>query len=274
MKTVSKELNDPFREKLFAIIYVRFWDYHRDYKEFKIVASNSFLSKMNDDCKRILKNDCEYKNSVYIETINLAFRPRVRITDFCTSVIKYICCSLNIKEFINEYPNQQFKIDARIDVENSKLSEVIIVPQRNTVVLGENDIIPKLLGYSDFLMPLKFRLEYLKKEEAMLLSKLSDIIHQSNHTHVRFSLDQLLNLLEWSYIDDIEDDPVCRILDSLQFYNFISVDTEDRYSTVKHKPIRYFIISINESPAEINKRSIENYNGPGDEDGDEDNLPF
>jgi len=99
---------------------------------------------------------------------------------------------------------------------------------------------------------------------------LSEIIHQSNRSHVRFSLHQLLHLLEWSYIVFVENDPVGRILDSLQFYDFITVDTEDRYSTVKNKPIRYFIISINNSPAEINNRSIENYNGPTDEDS----LPF
>lgn len=140
------------------------------------------------------------------------------------------------------------------------------------MVLGENEYIPKLLGYSDFSMPLKYRLKYLKTEEVKFLSKLSEIIHQSNRSHVSFSSHQLLHLLEWNYIDFADDDPVDRILDSLQFYDFITVDTEVRYNTVNNKPIRYFIISINDSPAEINKRSIENYNGPGDED--EDSLPL
>jgi len=121
-------------------------------------------------------------------------------------------------------------------------------------------------------MPIKYRFQYLKTEEAELLSKLSEIINQSNESHVRFSLHQLLHLLEWSYIDFSEDNPVGRILDSLQFYDFITVDIEDRYNTVKNEPIRYFIISINDSPAEIDNRSIVNYNGLADEE--EERLPF
>jgi hypothetical protein len=78
--------------------------------------------------------------------------------------------------------------------------------------------------------------------------------------------------LEWSYIDFIEDDPVGRILDSLQFYDFITVDNGNRYDVENDKPIRYFIISINDSRAEIDNRSIENYNGPGNEN--EESLPF
>lgn len=228
MKKNNKS-NDPLRDNPIVYIWVTFWYDQRTYKEFRMVASHSVLSETCEACEEALKNDSSYFDTVYNETINMAFRPRVFIQDICNSVIRYICCSINVKDLLTKYPQTGVEIFSHINVDDDELSQVDVLDPEIFGKIGKIDPEFSLVDNSELSMTLPSKLDFLSEIEFKFLDGLFQKISNSDKNMVILNFGQLWDLIDEgdsNETDTITRDEMDQTLNNLSFYDLIAVDMD------------------------------------------------
>jgi hypothetical protein len=227
--TISKTDN-PSRYNPYTYILVSFSDSYLEFKDFYFVAHQSFLSKIDNSCREVRNYNHNYVNNVYNETINLAYRPKVRIEDFCISAIKYICCKINISDLLNEYRDQAFIIIINVNIDKEELSSTSItdpsVFYKNIGFFGSFN----LLEESELSMSLLSKVNFLREDERKFLSGLIKIVNNLKQSKCRLTYDELWDLLfEHEDIRMYDHPQIDRCVKSLVFYEFITFQPEFTY---------------------------------------------
>ena len=225
MKKINK-FNDPLREKPLAYISLSFYYDTRTYKELDMVVSHEILSETSDFCSEKLRKNKNYRDTIHNETINLAFRPMVPLKDLCTSVLRYICCTINAKDALLQYPGTGFKIYSHIDMEDDQWSHVgFVKPEIST---QEIDPEFSLIENSELCMTLPSKFKFLSDTEFKFLDGLFHKIHQSGKDTVEMTYGEFWELIEEdsSNEESTTADEMDNILNNLLFYDFISIDRE------------------------------------------------
>lgn len=227
-------------QKEFSIIEL----YGHMFKDFDFVTHYSVLSDLLRTCKKIQKKDKTYDKKIYDETINLAFRPKVRIDDICLSVLKYISTSLRVEEKFPLYAHDEVQIISHIHVDDDDDSMVSIMTPEILEQIGIYDTYG-FVGKSETSMVLPYKMDFLTETEERLLLGISDSILESpNKTTYDFTYGQLIEIIkadeyETKILDSIDD-----MLNTLIFYEFITVDQKNVFKEDGTLDEHYFIISL------------------------------
>jgi hypothetical protein len=231
-KTIKKINESPLGLES-SVIYIRltFWDDAHTYKEFDIVTRRSVLLKVAKTCKDSLLKDETFEQKIYEETINLAFRPKVKLDDFYTSVLKYICCRTNYRP--TKHLKYVDKIVSHINIENDNESAVsLFAPPLSSRLLNDEQF--KLVGKSKTSMALPSKLKFLNPSETEMLFGIQEIITNSpNKTSYNFSYGDLYDVMEDADADVNESefasiDRLNDLLNTLVFYEFISIEFKQK----------------------------------------------
>jgi len=224
MKTQITKLNDPQRGNRKSNIYLHvvFEDDYKKYREFFMVVHPDVLLKVINDCNEIHKQEDDYVNRIYNETINLVFRPRIPLNDICQSIISYLCCTPCYQEYIMKSPEGGYKIIIIINVVDDEWSDIRILSDdcfKNHVI--EDDF--KIVGKGQLSMTLPSKLTFLREDERFFFFSLIPLVKGTKSHSCLLTYSQLWKLF---LIQGDKDEKygVERILDSLSFYDLIKVE--------------------------------------------------
>lgn len=203
-------------------IRLTFWDESHTYKEFDMVTHRSVLLKMAKSCRNILSQDETLIQKIYEEIIYRAFKPKVKLDDFYTSVLKYICC--HTKYGLNEHSQDVDKIVSHINIENDDESVVYLLsPPLSRSFLREEP--SKLYGKSETSIALPSKLGFLTPRETRLLFGIQDFISKSpNKTSFLFSYSELVDCVMEDETEGKLRDTIDYMLETLIFYEFITLE--------------------------------------------------
>jgi hypothetical protein len=226
-KTIKKIKESPVGLES-PVVYIRltFWDEGHPYKEFDMVTHRSVLLKVAKTCRDILSQDETFKQKIYEETIYRAFRPKVRLDDFYTSVLKYICC--RTKYGSNEHSQDVDKIISHINIENDDESVVYLLsPPLSRRVLREEP--SKLYGKSETSMDLPSKLGFLTERETDLLDGIQEFVFKlPDKESYNFSYGDLCDFVMEDESEIGLVDTIAIMLETLVFYEFITLEHKQK----------------------------------------------
>jgi hypothetical protein len=223
MKVVKNE-DRTIEETPTVEILMAYNNYHGNYKACELVVAVDTMKQLINSCKLTMKNDNEFSEKVYEEAINHGFRPRVEIAKICESILRYVCCNLNVQEELAKYPNGNFFIILYINVDSDENSVVqILNPDRLDKIDRRimKDQYPALT--SGIGMTFGSRFHLLNEPQKHILLTLYEDFRNSNYSFKNYDQDDLAILFEnvEKYKDTYKGDIENETLDQLCFYGFI-----------------------------------------------------
>lgn len=247
MKKEVKKSDDQLREGPVVYIYASIFDDYRTFKEFRFVTTHDVLLQTSDLCRKLISQDNHYREIVYDEAINSAFRPKVSIKDICTSFIKYICCTLSAGKLLPENPQEGLYYMAHLHLDNDDWSRCDILSRGILKKYIKIDDEFRLVGKSDVSMTLPSKLSLLNKVEMNLLDSIFATIYESNESIAKLNYGQFWDFLDAADSESKEEftkDEIDGVLNTLIFYDFITIDHE--WVNEEGEKICLFLVSIND----------------------------
>jgi hypothetical protein len=129
-----------------------------------IAADHSSILRMIKSCKEAIKQDSNYSQLVYNETI-YKLNSGSGASELLESIVKYICCYYPLEKIVTENLQDYVHISAHIHEENEE-SDIELVTSFKPPFLNKTF---KKVGNSEFFMTLESSLIFLSDEQYFLL---------------------------------------------------------------------------------------------------------
>jgi hypothetical protein len=183
-------------------IRVNFLDHFRKFRTDEIVAQKEmhsyFVDTFNmDNLKRAKLN----KKRAYDTLMRLAFSPKLDMEKYCTAVLRYACCSTDIKNCIVRNPNIDMYCELNINVDRNARSFGIALEYNKINYIDSFNLVGKLSTGVEMTLPSK--LQFLSDEELSFINHIRQLANYQGQSPLKFTSSEL-NELSKEHLHDAE----------------------------------------------------------------------